>query len=127
MFSKGMARGMRRYQCKACKKTFNAATGTALQGLHKKGKCLAFGNCLAEGMTVKGCRRSRSPPHFVGDIGFWAHMTITLWALSRLESYILESRKGERNLTGFRCWFRAVDRSIFLFFHRTTYKPFLNP
>ena len=36
--SKGMARGMRRYQCKACKKTFNAATGTALQGLHKKGQ-----------------------------------------------------------------------------------------
>ena len=30
------------YQCKACKKTFNAATGTAL-GLHNKGRCLTFG------------------------------------------------------------------------------------
>ena len=26
--SRGMARGLRRYQCKACKKIFNAATGT---------------------------------------------------------------------------------------------------
>ena len=42
--SKGMARGLRRYQCKACNKSFNAATGTALQGLHNKGKCLAFGD-----------------------------------------------------------------------------------
>ena len=79
--SKGMARGMRRYQCKACKKTFNAATGTALQGLHKKGKCLAFGNCLAEGMTV---RKAAEYCDFAVSTSFrWrhrflAHMTITL-------------------------------------------------
>ena len=30
--SRGKTRGLRRYQCKACNKTFNAATGTALQG-----------------------------------------------------------------------------------------------
>ena len=36
--SKGMARGSRRYQCKACKKTFNATTGIALQGLLQEGQ-----------------------------------------------------------------------------------------
>ena len=51
--SKGMARGLRRYRCKACKKTFNTTTGTALQGLHKKGRWLAYGDCLADGLTVR--------------------------------------------------------------------------
>ena len=32
--SRGRARGLRRYQCKSCGKTFNAATGTPLAGLH---------------------------------------------------------------------------------------------
>ena len=41
--SRGTARGLRRYQCKACNKTFTATTGTALQGLHKKDSWLAFG------------------------------------------------------------------------------------
>ena len=51
--SRGMARGLRRYQCKACKKTFNAATGTALQGLHKKGRWLTFGDRLTDGATAR--------------------------------------------------------------------------
>ena len=51
--SRGMARGLRRYQCKACNKTFNVATRTALQGLHKKGRWLAFGDCLPDGETVR--------------------------------------------------------------------------
>ena len=50
--SRGMARGLRRYQCKVCKKTFNAAIGTILQGLHKKGRWLTIGECLADGLTV---------------------------------------------------------------------------
>ena len=44
---------MRRYQCKGCKKTFNAATGTPLSGLHRKDKWLSFGTCLADGLTVR--------------------------------------------------------------------------
>ena len=34
-------------------KTFNAATGTPLAGLHRKNKWLAFGSCLADGLTVR--------------------------------------------------------------------------
>ena len=51
--SRGKARGLRRYQCKACKKTFNAATGTALQGIHKKERRLTYGECLADGLTIR--------------------------------------------------------------------------
>ena len=51
--SRGKARGLRRYQCKGCKKTFNAATGTPLAGLHRKDRWLAFGTCLADGLTVR--------------------------------------------------------------------------
>ena len=51
--SRGKARGLRRYQCKGCRKTFNAATGTPLSGLHRKDKWLSFGACLADGLTVR--------------------------------------------------------------------------
>jgi len=51
--SRGKARGLRRYQCKSCRKTFNAATGTPLQGLHNKEKWLAFGGCVAAGLTLQ--------------------------------------------------------------------------
>ena len=51
--SRGKARGLRRYQCKGCGKTFNAATGTPLSGLHCKEKWLDYANCLSHGMTVK--------------------------------------------------------------------------
>ena len=40
--SRGKSRGLRRYQCKTCIRTFNAATGTPLSGIHKKreGACI---------------------------------------------------------------------------------------
>ena len=48
-----MGRGLRRYRCKACRKTFNATTGTSLHGLHKKDRWLAYGECLSDGMTIR--------------------------------------------------------------------------
>ena len=50
---KGMAHGLMRYLCKSCGRTFNAVTGTPLQGLHKKECGLSFGESLAEGETVE--------------------------------------------------------------------------
>ena len=103
--SKGMARGLRRYLCKACNKTFNAATGTALQGLHNKSKCLAFGNCLADGLTV---RKAAEHCNFAVSTSFrWRHRFLgaqdqnppNLTGIVEVdETYVLESRKGERNL-----------------------------
>ena len=104
-FSKGMARGLRRYQCKACKKTFNAATGTAIQGLHNKGRCLIFGECLTEGLTV---RESAERCDFAVSTAFrWRHRFLGTQdqnppnlkgIVEADETYVLESRKGDRNL-----------------------------
>ena len=41
--SRGMARGLRRYQCKGCGRTFNALSGTPLSGLHHKERWLSSG------------------------------------------------------------------------------------
>src|SRR3954464_11934908 len=58
----GKARGLQRYLCKACGRTFGALTGTRLSGLHRKEDWLTFGACLAEGDTLKtSSERNRSP------------------------------------------------------------------
>ena len=76
-----MARGLRRIQCKACKKTFNAATGTALQGLHKRDRWLTFEDCLADGLTV---RESAERCNFAVSTSFrWRHRFLGTQTLSR--------------------------------------------
>lgn len=50
--NRGMARGLRRYRCKACGKSFNALTAMSLSRLRYKDRWLAFGQSLAEGETV---------------------------------------------------------------------------
>src|SRR5690349_362014 len=47
----GFASGLRRYRCQACRKTFNALTGTSLARLRKKACWLRYGEALAAGMT----------------------------------------------------------------------------
>ncbi len=103
--SRGKARGLRRYQCKGCKKTFNAATGTPLAGLHRKDKWLAFGTCLADGLTV---RRSAEHCGFAVTTAFrWRHRFLTAESpqprkltgiVEADETYVLKSRKGQRKL-----------------------------
>src|SRR3954469_6276800 len=48
----GSASGLRRYRCKACRKTFNALTGTSLARLRKKACWLRYGEALAAGMSL---------------------------------------------------------------------------
>ena len=103
--SRGKARGLRRYQCKGCNKTFNAATGTPLSGLHRKDKWLAFGTCLSDGLTV---RASAERCKFAVNTAFrWRHRFLTtdnpkarkLTGIVEVdETYVLQSQKGERNL-----------------------------
>ena len=152
-----MARRLRRYRCKACKKTFNAATGTALQGLHKKGRWLTFGDCLANGLTV---RKAAERCNFAASTSIrWRHRFLGTQDQNPLkltgivevdETYVLESRKGiailtERRAAGaakpvsvacqtirFRYYlpWTAAEQRLVLFFHLsrlTTYKAFSNP
>ena len=103
--SRGKARGRRRYRCKACGKTFGALTGTALSGLHHKERWLAFGASLGAGETIREaaerCRIAPSTAHR------WRHrfLAAVRQAPDRLagiveadETFVLESRKGERKL-----------------------------
>ena len=103
--SRGKARGLQRYMCKACKRTFNAATGTALQGVHKKEWWLTYGECLSDGLTIReSAKRCKLA---VSTSFFWRHRFLgtqeqTLPKLKGIveadETYVLESRKGDRNL-----------------------------
>ena len=45
----GHARGLQRYRCVGCSKTFNATTGTSLTELHHKERLFQQGDCLAKG------------------------------------------------------------------------------
>ncbi len=90
--SRGKARGLRRYQCKGCGRTFNAVTGTPLSGLHRKERWLAFGNCLSEGMTVHA-----SAGHCKLAARQLGSCKLT-GIVEADETYVLESRKGERRL-----------------------------
>lgn len=49
----GRSQGLRRFRCTACRRTFNALTGTALARLRKKTLWLRFAGCLSERATVR--------------------------------------------------------------------------
>ena len=103
--SRGKARGLRRFRCKDCGKTFGALTGAALSGLHHKERWLAFGASLGAGETIKEsaerCGIAPSTAHR------WRHrfLAAVRQAPDRVagiveadETFVLESRKGERKL-----------------------------
>src|SRR5690242_14965134 len=48
----GHASGLRRYRCAACRKSFNALTGTSLARRRKKACWLRYGEALAAGMSL---------------------------------------------------------------------------
>ena len=103
--SRGMARGLRRYQCKGCGRTFNALSGTPLSGLHHKERWLSFGASLAEGETVKA---SAARCDVAVSTAFrWRHRFLAAarsdsevlkGIVEADETYVLESRKGARGL-----------------------------
>ncbi len=103
--SRGKSRGLRRYRCKSCGRTFGALTGTALSGLHRKERWLSFAASLAEGETIRGAAaRCGIAPSTAFR---WRHRFLAAVRQSpdRLagiveadETFVLESRKGERNL-----------------------------
>ena len=100
-----MARGLRRYQCKGCGRTFNALTGTPLSGLHHKERWLSFGASLAKGETVKA---SAARCDVAVSTAFrWRHRFLAAarsdsevlkGIVEADETYVLESRKGARGL-----------------------------
>lgn len=49
----GHSRGLQRYLCRSCAKSFSALTGTALAGLHHKDRLHSFAQCMARGASVR--------------------------------------------------------------------------
>ena len=58
----GYASGLRRYRCTACRKTFNALTGTSLARLRKKECWLRYGEALAAGTDCPAVGHSLCGP-----------------------------------------------------------------
>ena len=106
----GKARGTQRYLCRACKRTFGALTGTRLCGLHRKEVWLTFGECLAEGDTVKASAERCGVA--VSTAFRWRHRFLEAIKTSagKLqgiveadETFVLASRKGDH------VWKRAKE------------------
>ncbi len=102
----GSASGLQRYRCKACKKTFNALTGTPLAHLRYKSKWLDYLDAVTHSLTV---RQAAIDLNVHRNTTFrWRHRFLTWIKQDRPttlhgiteadETYLLESHKGSRKL-----------------------------
>src|SRR4051794_3216404 len=99
----GRASGLRRYRCQACRKTFNALTGTSLARLRKKACWLRYGEALAAGMSLT---KAAAPRGVHPTTSFrWRHPLLRAPAATREalggagragEDLLLPSPKGSR-------------------------------
>ena len=97
-----------RYMCHACATTFTALTGTPLERLRRRDAWLAYGQALADGISL---RKAAKRCGIVLDTAFrWRHRFLEL-AKSRKattvsdivevdETYFLKSQKGARKVEG---------------------------
>ena len=97
---------MQRYRCVGCGRTFNALTGTPLARLRKKECWASFANSLQQSHSVREAARQIG---VAKNTSFrWCHRFLRLdkdtlkQKLTGIvevdESFVLESRKGERGL-----------------------------
>ena len=101
----GRSHGLPRYRCKACGRTFNAATGTAMARLRKKDRWLDQAQAMIEGVSLaKAAERCGVHPTTAYR---WRHRFLSAPALDKPrtlqgiveadETFILESFKGRRS------------------------------
>lgn len=102
----GTARGLRRYKCLGCARTFNALTGTPLARLRKRERWLKFAEALGASETI---RAAAARAGIDKSTSFrWRHRFLKAqnelkdrWLTGIVEvdeCFILQSRKGERRL-----------------------------
>jgi transposase-like protein len=56
----GFSRGLQRYRCNACSRTFNAATNTPQSRLQSKEQFFQQGECLMKGLTIRAAAQEMS-------------------------------------------------------------------
>jgi transposase-like protein len=97
-----------RYMCHGCGRTFTALTGTPLERLRRRDAWLAYGQALADGISL---RKAATRCGIVLDTAFrWRHRFLELpkskkaTAISGIvevdETYFLKSQKGARKVEG---------------------------
>ena len=101
----GRSHGLPRYRCKACGRTFNAATGTAMARLRKKDRWLDPAQAMIDGVSLaKAAERCGVHPTTAYR---WRHRFLSAPALDKPqmlqgiveadETFMLESFKGRRS------------------------------
>ncbi len=101
----GRSHGLPRYRCKACGRTFNAATGTGMARLRKKDRWFDQAQAMIEGVSLaKAAERCGVHPTTAYR---WRHRFLSAPALDKPqalqgiveadETFILESFKGRRS------------------------------
>jgi len=107
IYKHGMSAGLQRYLCLACRKSFNALTGTPLAHLRLREKWLPYLQCMIDSQTV---RASAAATGIHRNTSFrWRHRFLEDAKRQRElplqgiveadETYRLESQKGSRHLT----------------------------
>ena len=104
----GTARGLQRYKCRGCGKTFCALTGTPLARLHMRGKWLDQVAALRDGLTLHEVAECLNIA--VSTAFRWRHRFLalpknvqadTLIGIAEAdETYFLRSNKGQRKGLG---------------------------
>ena len=103
----GKEHGLQRYRCVDCGRSFNALTGTSLARLRHKDRWLNFVRSLEQSHSVRKAARSAK---ISNSTSFrWRHRFLKFGKATQNqklvgiveldESFILESRKGERGLS----------------------------
>ena len=101
----GRSHGLPRYRCKACERTFNAATRTGMARLRKKDRWLDYAQAMIEGVSLaKAAERCGVHPTTAYR---WRHRFLTALALDKPqtlqgiveadETFIVKSFKGRRS------------------------------
>lgn len=104
----GNASGLKRYRCKECRRTFNALTGTPLAQLHRRDVWLAYGQALADGVSLrKAAKRCRID---LTTSFRWRHRFLeaakhrkakaVTGVVEADETFFLRSQKGARKIVG---------------------------
>lgn len=107
VYKHGRSAGLQSYLCLACKKSFNALTGTPLARLHLREKWLPYLQCMIDSQTV---RASAAATGIHRNYGFrWRHRFLGDAKRQRAlplqgiveagETYRIESQRGSRHLT----------------------------
>lgn len=102
----GWSRGLRRYRCRACGRTCNTLTGSALAHLRKADCWQAYSQALIDGLTLKQAERVCGVHKNTAFL--WRHRFLRAAAghrdtresgIARAdETFFLESFKGQRRL-----------------------------